>query len=665
MKEIIESAGSRSTAARPAATSEEPSFFTHHGLLAPGIRLFRVLGFQAKAAWVSAAFLLPMLLLGWSLWTAASTNIAFSAKERLGVEYARPVIALLDAAQVRRRAAVANAPDLPDAAAKVTAAMKGVELAEDRFGKDFNTTNAFNKLRALQDKLATTAIPGNPDETFAAHTSFIAAITDLIADVADGSNLTLDPDLDSFYLMDSSLAKQPMLAESLGQLRGLGNAILRSGTKTPAQHDTLSMHFAFATFYQVGMIKSIDRAVSANPQLEQALERKEAIAESERFLAAVKSQLLGETVSGDAPAYLALGNKAIGSHYALNARALTALDSTLQKRLSGLHRTLSAQLWTSMAFVALATYLLIAFYKVTQGGIAEVSRHLTEIAKGNLTQQPRPWGRDEAAQLMSTLGETINSLRKVFGQVHRGAAEMALASSEIASASVDLSNRTEETSAELQRTSSSMEQITHTVRNTADTAAGASKIVGTNAEVASRGGEIVGNVVKTMDDIRDSSRRIAEIIGVIDGIAFQTNILALNAAVEAARAGEQGRGFAVVAAEVRSLAQRTASAAREVKTLIQSSVERVESGAVVVAQAGVTMRDIVANAENIKSLMADISKASASQTSGLGLVEGSIQSLDASTQQNAALVEQTAAAAATLKDNASRLNQEMAYFRLH
>ncbi len=650
--------------ANPSESPTRPAFFAHHGFMAPGIRLFRVIGFPAKAAWVSAAFLLPMLLLSWSLWTTAMTNIDFSAKELLGIEYARPAIALLDAAQVRRRAATANAADLPEAAARVAAAMKEVERQDQRFGKSFNTTGSLNKVRALQEKLAQAAVTGTAVDTFAAHTAFTSAITDLIADVSDGSNLILESDLDSFYIVDGALAKQPLLIESLGQLRGAGNAILRSGSKTSAQHDTLTKQFALAMSYQIGLTKSFARAVAANAHLGGALDHKDAVESSQQFLAAVQAQLLGETLSGDPAAYLSLANKAIGLHYALNAKALTALDATIGARVVSLRHALWAQVWISLFCVAVAVYMLIAFYKVTQGGIVEVARHLNEMAQGNLTLNPRPWGRDEAAQLMTTLADTLTALRKAFGQVRQGAAEMELASSEIASASMDLSKRTEETSAELQRTTSAMEQITATVRQTAETASGASTIVGANADVASRGGQIVGNVVKTMDDIRDSSRRIAEIIGVIDGIAFQTNILALNAAVEAARAGEQGRGFAVVAAEVRSLAQRTAGAAREVKTLIQSSVERVESGTVVVAQAGTTMRDIVTNAENIKLLMADISQASAAQTTGLRSVEGSIQHLDATTQQNAALVEQTAAAAATLKDNASRLNQEMAYFRL-
>ena len=632
--------------------------------MAPGIRLFRVIGFPGKAAWVSAAFLLPMALLSWSLWTAATTNIDFSAKESLGVVYARPVVALLDAAQVRRRAATAKADDLSATADKVAAALKEVAAQEKVFGKSFNTGESFDRVRQLQDKLAAAPIGESAMSTFAEHTEFAAAIIALLADVADGSNLTLDPDLDSFYLMDAALAKQPLLLESLGQLRGMGNAVLKSGAKTPVQHDTLNSQFAFAMSYQMSLTKSLARATAANQSLASAIDQNEAVEASQQFLAAVKSQLLGEAVAGDAAAFLALANKAIGAHYALNERALKSLDGTLDARVSGLRQALWAQIWASLAGIAIAMYMLTAFYRVTQGGIVEVARHLTEIASGNLTLRPRPWGRDEAAQLMTTLATTLFALRKVFGQVSQAAAEMELASSEIASASMDLSKRTEETSSELQRTSSSMEQITATIRLTSDTALGASKIVSSNANVASRSGEVIGKVVATMEGIRESSQRIAEIIGVIDSIAFQTNILALNAAVEAARAGEQGRGFAVVASEVRSLALRSADAAREIKALIRLSVERVESGTTVVGVAGATMRDIVANAEQIKSLIADISKASTGQTQDLDQVETSIQSLDATTQQNAALVQQSAAAAATLKDNASRLNREMAYFKL-
>jgi methyl-accepting chemotaxis protein len=227
-----------------------------------------------------------------------------------------------------------------------------------------------------------------------------------------------------------------------------------------------------------------------------------------------------------------------------------------------------------------------------------------------------------------------------------------------------LSRRTEETAAHLQRTSAAMVQIGSTVQHTAQTAAGATERVMSNAKVAAQGGAEVGEVVVTMGGIKASSSRIEEIIGTIDSIAFQTNILALNAAVEAARAGEQGRGFAVVASEVRALAQRSASAAKEIKSLIGESANKVDSGSRVVEQAGHTIRQIVENANRVKQLIGEISDGTREQTAGLSEVGQSVEKLDGMTQQNAALVKQTAAAAASLKGGALQLAQAMAFFRV-
>jgi methyl-accepting chemotaxis protein len=641
-----------------------PAFFKHHGVMAPGIRLFRVISFPSKAAWVSAAFLLPILLLSSSLWLTAQQNIAFSAKERLGVEYARPTIALIDLAQQRRRAATARADDLPALQHKVQQAFDAVAAMEQRHGKSFGTGVRFAELAQMQRKLAAEPLATPATGTFALHTAFVAAALELLADVADGSNLRLDPDLDTFYLMDAALRQQTGLIEQLGRLRGLGSAVLRAGSKLPVQHDTLVIAHATAQTFDASMVDGLARALRARGDLVATLDSRDATQASAELLRVAKVQLLGDTVSGDAGAYLALANKAIKFHYALNERIIKALDASLEKRVAALRTQLGLELLVSFFGVAVALYLLMAFYRVTQGGIAEVSRQLTEIANGNLSARPQPWGRDEAARLMVTLAAMLEALRRVVTQVRDSAGEMQTASAEVSSASFDLSQRTEQTAAQLQQTASAMVQINSVVSQTAETASGAAQIVADNAAVATQGGQIVAEVVQTMDGIRVASRRIAEIIGVIDSIAFQTNILALNAAVEAARAGEQGRGFAVVAAEVRALAQRTTAAAREVKALIQGSVDKVERGAEVVSQAGDTMQQIVGNAKRIESLIGDITKATVAQHGSLAEVSGAVQQLDAATQQNAALVEQTAAAAAALKDNSSQLSEEVAYFRV-
>jgi methyl-accepting chemotaxis protein len=286
------------------------------------------------------------------------------------------------------------------------------------------------------------------------------------------------------------------------------------------------------------------------------------------------------------------------------------------------------------------------------------------VAAGDLSSQVVVQGSDETAQLLAALKRMNDNLAVVVASVRLGSDNIATGSSEISNGNQDLSQRTEEQASNLQQTAASMEQITATVRNNADTARQASQLASGTSEAALRGGAAVGQVVNTMGEITQASHKISEIIGVIDGIAFQTNILALNAAVEAARAGEHGRGFAVVAAEVRMLAQRSAVAAKEIKALIQASVEKVDAGSRQAGDAGRTMDDIVAQVQRVTQLIGEISGATDEQTTGIGQISDAVAQLDEVTQQNAALVEESAAAAESLKVQAQRLVESVAVFRL-
>jgi methyl-accepting chemotaxis protein len=415
------------------------------------------------------------------------------------------------------------------------------------------------------------------------------------------------------------------------------------------------------------MFRNLKRATTLNPAMNTALaSRADATRGTvDNALALADKALISATeITHPAPEYFDEFTRTIDGLFEFNASAMKMLTVTLEARVARLQRTQLLVVVTLALCLGGAVALALVFIRSITGPMAEAVVVATAVADGDLSIAVPVRGSNELGKLMQALLDMRDHLAGVVTQVRQGSEGVATASAEIASGNNDLSARTEQQASALEETASSMEELGSTVKQNADSARQANQLAMSASTVAIKGGNVVGQVVETMKGINESSRKISDIISVIDGIAFQTNILALNAAVEAARAGEQGRGFAVVASEVRSLAGRSAEAAKEIKTLINASVERVEHGTSLVDQAGVTMTEVVDSIKRVTDIMGEISAASSEQSLGVSQVGEAVNQMDQTTQQNAALVEEMAAAATSLKSQAQELVQVVAVFRL-
>ncbi len=463
--------------------------------------------------------------------------------------------------------------------------------------------------------------------------------------------------------------------KTLGDLRGLAaqtrqaesELALFAGTPRAtalAQRiDTLEQQLGTAETTYRGLISS-DEERSVYERFAQRHQAHEASDRKLRTLALqggdaaqqARDYLVGES----ATAYSALQTE-LDALVALNARGADASRAAAEQSYA---RALNGVIFALLAAVALALALAVIITRAITRPVARAMAAAERVADGDLSSELRAEGRDEIAQLLRTLSGMQQRLAGIVRSVRGNAESVATASAQIAQGNADLSQRTEEQASALQQTAATMDELGGTVRNNADNAQQASQLARSASQVADQGGNLVREVVETMKGIDGSSRRIAEIIGLIDGIAFQTNILALNAAVEAARAGEQGRGFAVVAGEVRSLASRSAEAAREIKALIGASSERVAEGNALVERTGRTMDEIVGAIQRVNDIAAEISAASVEQSTGVSQVGEAVTQMDQVTQQNAALVEESAAAAESLRQQARLLVDAVAVFQL-
>jgi methyl-accepting chemotaxis protein len=575
---------------------------------------------------ISASFLLPIALLAFNYFKAQQANIDFSAKERLGLIYTRAGMPLLQQLLQAK----------PDSARTATL-LADLDKVEQALGVELGTVNAYATLK--------TALQTNG-------TRAVGPLLDLLGVATDGSNLTLDPDIDTYYLMDAALFRLPVMADAAARVRD---------AKAGEQRVVIEQAMVLSS-NMTAMRGGIDKALSYNPELRGSLPLAEAEAAKEAMLKQIDATVLRSEGAQSLPDGSA--QQALDAMFKLSDHAFVELDRLIADRVGRMEAARNLNAIVSLLGLLMALYLFMSFRKVLDGGLREVAHHIDAMRDGDLTTNQNAWGTDEVSGLMGSMKAMQASLQRIVGQVRGASDNIVYASSEISTASADLSKRTEQSAANLEQTAGAMEEIAATVRQNEDTVREATRIADGNATSAEQGGKIIGQVVQTMQDINSSSKRIGDIISTIDGIAFQTNILALNAAVEAARAGEQGRGFAVVASEVRLLAQRSAAAAKEIKNLITTSLEQVGQGTRVVHEAGQTIEQIVGSSRRVRELLAEVAIAAREQTTGIAQSAKAVQELDTVTQQNAALVEETAAAAGSLNDQAQGLAAEVAAFKL-
>jgi methyl-accepting chemotaxis protein len=597
-----------------------------------------------------------------------------ASREELGLQPAIELLKLIRLTQQHRGLSNAALGGNADAANQRATVQQAVEaswaaarekLALVGHPEDVkNIETLQQRFKALGEEVAAKRIPAS--QSFKVHTELISEELNLLYDVAVDAELVLHPLATGYFLQDALLRSLPTLTETLGQMRGAGMGLLARGEASAQDRSRLQGQMAMAKVQSQEVQRAL-RMAAEDPKVAAVLSdlMPQAQAAIDQGLSLVDSKLVtADTLSHPGSDYWAQMTKVIDAQFKLGDRALEALQLDLSTHVTKLKKAL----WLSLAWIAVillgSFWLMFAVWRQTTRSLHQAVSVAEAVAAGDLSREVDVSGQDEVAQLLRALGRMTHSLSQVVAVVRGNAEQVATASAQIAQGNHDLSSRTEEQASSLQQTAASMDELGSTVSQNADNARQANQLAQGASDVAARGGQAVGEVVATMHQISASAKQIADIIGTIDGIAFQTNILALNAAVEAARAGEQGRGFAVVAAEVRSLAQRSAAAAREIKGLITTSVERVEQGRTQVDRAGATMEEIVSAIKRVSDIMGEISTASVEQSSGVSQVGQAMSQMDQATQQNAALVEQSAAAAESLRGQALELQRAVASFRL-
>ncbi|CAJ4463887.1 methyl-accepting chemotaxis protein [Burkholderia pseudomallei] len=632
----------------------------------PGMRLMARMKLPRKLVILAALFIVPLVAALYATLAVAWHAYATTQGERDGISILETTQDLLKAVQVRRGAGASvlagnEAMRAKFDAASASAGRLAATLKQQVRGTDrFDIVAAMDALASEYGKVAAGGLGTSAAALFGSHTDVIHAIFLFEKDLAVASRLGVDPDASNYHLIDSVLFVLPGTAETVGVLRGKGAAALVGGALGEADKRELAVR-AGSLAEQMSVIRHHldrmkDRLGAGVPDGVDL----GAVAAFQRAAAA----LAGGDASIDAKAYFQRGTDAIDALYRVHGTLAQQLRERLAARAHAEQVKVAAILALSVVLVACALYLFVAFAMSTHEDVAQLSDCMRAVGDGDLRARLAVRGGDEFAFIKRGFNALLDVWAQTLTETRRVADSVMVGSQQIAAGNLDLSGRTETQAASLEQTAASMEELTSTVHHNASNASHASTLSAEASERAADTGRIVTHAVSLMTRIHDSSNRMAEIVTVIEGIAFQTNILALNAAVEAARAGEQGKGFAVVAGEVRALAHRSATAAKDVKELIHESIRHVTDGSSLFQRADDAIRSVNASIKSVDTVVSEIAKASEQQSDGIEQVNAAITQMDEVTQRNAALVEESAAASASLREQAEHMGKLVGRFVL-
>jgi methyl-accepting chemotaxis protein len=640
-----------------------------HGFWRPGVRFMGKVRFTTKAAIICLIFTIPIVVSTSLLMLDLRGRIQSTHVERMGVVLQKEVVPLISLLQAQRRlfnqwgASEKEPAEFERTRSAIAKQLDSMEVLLQPYASTMSLNDAFKAVKEGNASVPVVPKKAVLHRQVERHNKLLIVALNLMREVQDKSGLTLDPELDTFYLTDAAFTRLPVMAETSAQLRVLLERYVLTSEGNPDMLKGLGVNEALGEYTDRYLQAGIMQLLGDHPGIRTDSDVEAPITAMKRLYEVM--QAVGEQRPLTMPDVTKLADIADTGFAKAQAHFVKVLDQSLENRLERLAQRRNLVLAIIALSLGLSAYLFYCFYLVMRGGLTLIGNHLTEMAEGDLRRAPvRPWGKDEPAELVVHLRTAYVSLHQLIRRVRHSARELQGSGKFIAEGSIELSNRTASAASALEQQAQAMEKIGSAASASAERANMAAQFASDNANVAERGGKAFGEVEVTMRGIKEASAKIADIIGVIDSIAFQTNILALNAAVEAARAGESGRGFAVVASEVRMLAKRSAGAAQEIKGLIGQSVDRVEAGSKVVAEAGVTMSDVVSNARQINAFLSEISRNALEQAHAVEQVGMSIHELDRNTQENAAMVQDSNLAAQELRKQAELLQEEIANFRV-